>query len=232
MCAISLAILVPAAFADDLITGKGEQWKVYNGEPATASFWDINKAQIVGGAVVVPIQQFVSTTTGSFVIYLLNDYNVNLTGQTITAEANWTPGVAAGGSGTYETRSTVFSGAYVRVEFQDVASGHFTSNDYWWNSGSLDLNAVSSGTLTAPLTNRSQWTNICGQSATDKTAHPGPNCVGGTDPAVSPYDGFTNAMKNVKLIGISFGSSGSYASGIALYDATGTFTLTNFTISQ
>jgi hypothetical protein len=61
--------------------------------------------------------------------------------------------------------------------------------------------------------------------------HPGPNCVGGTDPAVSPYDGFSNAMKNVKQIGLAFGSSGSYASGIAMNGTTGTFTLTQFVIT-
>ena len=173
--------------------------------------------------VSFPIQQFLTTGTGSFAIYLLNNYNVDITGKTIAAAMNWTYGV-------YETRSTTFSGAYVRVEFQDVTSGPFTSNDYWWYHPNLDLNAVVSGTLTAPLTDRANWSNICGQSATDTTPQPGPNCVGGTDPAVSPSDGFSNAMKHVKLIGLSFGSSGSYASGVALDGGTGTFYLTSFTI--
>ena len=225
ICVIGLAIIVPAVFADDLINDKGEQWKVYNGEPATAAFWDIDKAQSNSGVVSFPIEQFLTPTTGSFAIYLLNNYHVDITGQTITATASWT-------SGTYKTRSTVFAGAYVRIEFQDTTSGTFTSNDYWWYTGTLDLNAVTTGTLTAPLTNRSQWTNICGQSATDTTAYPGPNCVGGTDPAVSPYDGFTNAMKKVKQVGLSFGSGGSYASGVALVGGTGTFSLTSFTITH
>ena len=47
---------------------------------------------------------------------------------------------------------------------------------YWWNTASLDLNAVSGGTLTGDLTNRTELTNLCGQSASDTTAHPGPNC--------------------------------------------------------
>jgi hypothetical protein len=109
-----------------------------------------------------------------------------------------------------------------------------TTNDYWWSTGSnsLDLNAASSGALSVPLTDRSKWTNICGQSATDTTPQPGPNCVGGTDPAVSPYDGFTNAMKSVKMIGLGFGSSGSYASGVAINGNTaGTFRLLSFTIA-
>jgi len=88
-----------------------------------------------------------------------------------------------------------------------------------------------SGTVTARLNDRANWSNICGQNATDTIAHPGPNCVGTTDPAVSPYDGFTNAMANVKEIGLSFGSAGSYASGIALDGGPGTFTMTNFTVT-
>jgi hypothetical protein len=38
-------------------------------------------------------------------------------------------------------------------------------------------------------------------------------------------------MKNVKQIGLAFGSSGSYASGIAMNGTTGTFTLTQFVIT-
>ena len=221
------AMIVPA-FAtspsnSDLLSNN---WKVLNGMPATNSFWDINKAQYDGTSVSFPVQQFLSTSTGSFAIYLENNYNVDLTGKTITAAANWTPG-------TYATRSTVFPGAYGRVEFQDVASSSFTSSDYWWyNNSSLDLNGVTSGTITAPLTDRAHWTNICGQVATDTTVNPAqPNCVGGTDPAGSPYDGFTNAMKDVKKVSLSFGSAGSYASGVALVDGTGTFNMTGFTIA-
>jgi hypothetical protein len=149
---------------------------------------------------------------------------VNITGQTFNMNASWTPGV-------YKTRSTVFPGAYVRFEFQDVTSGPFTSSDYWWSTVSLDLNAVSTGTLSASLADRTIWTNMCGQRADDTTPHPGPNCVGGTDPAVSPYDGFTAAMKNVKLVGLSFGSSGTYASGVALDGAVGSFQLFSFSIA-
>jgi hypothetical protein len=101
-----------------------------------------------------------------------------------------------------------------------------------WSTGSLDLNTMTHGTLTVLLTDRSQWTNICGQSATDRTAHPGPNCVGGTDPAVSPYDGFTNAMENVKQVSLSFGSGGSYASGVAIQGTTGIFQLQSFKVVQ
>ena len=114
-----------------------------------------------------------------------------------------------------------------------MTSGPFTSNDYWWYSGdSLDLNtATTSDTVIASLNDRVNWTNICGQVATDTTTHAGPNCVGGTDPAVSPYDGFTYAMANVKQLGLSFGSASRYASGIARDGGAGTFSVSAFSVT-
>lgn len=216
------AMAIPALAAKTTI---GDNWRVFNGMPATAKFWDINQPKITSSGISFPVQQFLSKTTGSFAIYLLNNYNIDMTGKTLNAAMNWT-------AGTYETRSTSFPGAYVRLEFQDTTSGAYTSNDYWWYSGSLDLNALpAEGILTASLADRTNWTNVCGQVATDVTPHPGANCVGGTDPAVSPYDGFTNAVKNVKMVGLSFGSAGSYASGVALDGGTGNFTLSSFTIT-
>ena len=208
------------------LLGNGNNWRVFNAMPDTAKFWDINQAKSNGsGGVQFPFQQFVSTTTGSFAVYLENNYNNDLTDKTISADVNWTPG-------KYTNRGTGPTlDAYVRLEFQDVASGNYTSNDYWWNTGSLNLNAVSSGTLTGSLSDRSQWTNVCGQAATDTTPHPGSNCVGGTDPAVSPYDGFTNAMKNVKQVNLSFGRASRFASGVAAVDTdNATFDLTRFTV--
>jgi hypothetical protein len=226
---VVFAIATPASAADP-----GKNWRVYNVKPATSSFWDINKTQAYTGGIGLlqfPIQQFDSEITGSFAVYLLNNYNVNITGQTLTATASWT-------GGSYLNRS-VSGSAYVRLEFQDVTAGPYTSNDYWWSTGTaaplaLDLNAGTSGTLTASLTEagRAQWTNLCGQSATDTTVYAGPDCgLGGTYPAVSPYDGFTNAMKNVKQLGLSFGNASRYASGVALDGGTGIFRVQSFTIT-
>lgn len=214
------------------LLGNGNNWRVFNVMPDTAKFWDINQAKSDGsGGVKFTFQQFESTTTGSFAVYLKNNYNVDLTGKTITANINWTPGA-------YTNRGTgPAEDAYVRLEFQDVASGNYTSNDYWWFTGTTgagvaNLNTASSATLTGDLNNRTLWTNICGQSAADTVAHPGPNCVGGTDPDVSPYDGFTNASKNVKEVNLSFGRASRYASGVA---AVGTdsavFEMTSFTVN-
>jgi hypothetical protein len=218
------ALAVTAASTTDL---SNQNWRAYNVKPATNSYWDINKAASVsGGGVQIPIAQFLSPTTGSFAVYLLDNYNVDLTGRTIAANVSWTSAT----SGAYVTRSsTCDTGAYVRLEFQDVTAGPYDSNDYWWSTVSLDLNTLTSGQLSASLADRTLWTNQSGKSATDTTA----NWVEwqGDTVAMSPYDGFSQAMKKVKQIGLSFGNACSYASGVAKIDGVGTFSLSSFTIT-
>lgn len=205
-------------------------WRVYNVMPATSKFWDINKANFDNDVISFPFEMFLTPATGSFAVYLKNNYNNDLTDKTITAEVNWT-------SGEYVNRGTGLTDAYVRLEFQDEASGNYTSNSYWWFTGTTgpgvtSLNGISSATLTGDLSNRALWTNICGQRADDDIPHPGANCVGGTDPEVSPFDGFTNAMKNVKEVNLSFGRASRYASGVAVLNLeNAVFNMTNFTVT-
>ena len=199
----SVAVAKTPGSSGSLIPG---QWKVYNIKAATSS-WDINKAQQVGTTLQFPIQQFLTKSTGSFAVYLLDNYNVSLTtSQTLSATMTWT-------AGPYVTRGPATDGAYVRFEFQDVTAGPYTASDYWWSTASLDLNASTSGTLSVSLANCALWTNMDGISACVDTV------------------GFANAMKNVKQLGLSFGSSGTYASGVALDDGTGTFTVLAFTVA-
>jgi hypothetical protein len=228
--ALMMVALAGSALAAPPTTSlMGQAWKVYNVKPATSSFWDINKVKLDASGLTFPIQQFQSKTTGSFAVYLLNNYNKDITGQTLSAEMNWT-------SGTYETRSTVSPGAYVRFEFQDVTAGPYNSNDYWWSTGTtnlnivLDLNAVTSGTLTASLSDCTLWSNQNGLSACDTTTVNWTDWQGNLI-AESPAVGFANAMKNVKQLGLSFGSSGTYASGVARDGGAGIFTVSAFTVT-
>lgn len=210
------------------------QWQVRSVMPATRAFWDIDKATADGaGGVMFPFAEYQSATTGSFAVYLQHNYNFDLTGKTITATANWTPDT------TYVTRGYPGdTGAYARVEFQDVSSsGNYGSNDYWWYTGdSFDLNnstQAAGKSVVAALSDRTHWSNLCGQSATDTTVYPSrTNCVGTTDPTGSPYDGFTNAMKNVKVVSLAFGRTSAYASGVAALDkSSATFDMTDFTVT-
>jgi hypothetical protein len=217
---VSALVALPIALSAIDITS--QQWRAFNVKPDTASYWDINHVtKDASGWLVVPVQQFDTKSTGSFLVYLLNNYNVNLTGKTLSTSVFWTPGI-------YETRSEGCGGAHVRFEFQDVSSGPYDSNDYWWSTVSLDLNAVSSGEITASLADRTLWTNQAGKSATDTT--PDWEDWTGTIVAMSPYDGFTKAMKKVKQLSLSFGSDCRYASGVALMDGTGTFTVQSFVV--
>jgi hypothetical protein len=200
-------------------------WRVYNVKPATSAYWDINKAaDLPGGLVQFPFQPFLSTTTGSFAVYLLVNYNYDLTAKTMTANVAWD-------AGSFVTRrfgDPNCSNAYVRLEFQDVASGNYDSNDYWWSTVGLDLNAVTSGVLVGSLADRNLWINQSGKPATDLTQ----NWVEwqGDTVHVSPYDGFTKAMKNVKQVSLSFGNECAYASGAAILGGSASFRLNSFTI--
>ena len=199
-------------------------WRVFNINPDVPKLWDINKAPSLGTSGVG--FTFNPLSTGWFTVYLKTNYGDLTDKTTMTAVTNWTP------SALYVNRfQQATPDALFRLYFQS-AQGNYTSNDYWWNTGSSDLNVGSSSTLTGNLNNRGEWTNLCGQSATDTTAHPGPNCVGGTDPAVSPSDGFDNAKRNVKEVGLSFGRAASYASGVAINSATpASFQLNSFTVT-
>lgn len=206
----------------------GQAWKVYNVKPATSSFWDINKVKLdADGNLTFPIQQFETTSTGSFAVYLLNNYNKDITGQTLSAEMYWT-------IGSYVTRGAASDGAYVRFEFQDVTAGPYNSNDYWWSTTSLNLNGVTNpawgATLTASLGTCALWTNMDGMSACDTTTVNWTDWQGNLI-AESPADGFANAMKNVKQLGLSFGSSGTYASGVALDGGSGIFSVVAFDLT-
>ncbi len=214
-------VVASAASTTDL---SRQNWWAFNVKPDTASYWDINRAAPQpDGGVQAPVNRFNSHTTGSYLVYLLNYYNLDITGKTIHAEMNWTPG-------NYENRSSC-GDSYVRLEFQDVTAGPYTPNDYWWSVIALDLDTDpdASGILEASLSDRTAWSNMGGRLATDETAN---WSYGGDTIAQSSYEGFTQATQKVKQVGLSFGNSCRYASGVALVGGTGTFTLESFTVTS
>jgi hypothetical protein len=232
-----VALLVVLAGAFSVAAGGGQttigQWRVFSVMPDTAAFWAIDKAAADGtGGVQFTFAQYQSASTGSFAVYLERNYNFDLTGKAITVTAHWTPGA-------YVTRGYPPDvTAFARLEFQDVSStGNYGSNDYWWYSGDVfnlnDASQASGKTVTAALSDRANWSNLCGQSAIDVTPYPQhTNCVGTTDPAGSPYDGFTSAMKNVKEVSLSFGRASRFASGVAaLGSSSAIFDMTNFVVT-
>lgn len=201
-------------------------WRVYNGLPATSKFWDINQLQpLSGGIGTFPFQPFVNATSGSFAIYLLLNYNYDITDKTIATTFD-----ISGSPGAFSTRNTnsACSGGFVRLEFQDVSAGPYDSNDYWWSTDALNLLNLANGQFEVSTQDRTHWTNQAGKSATDET----PNWTDwtGLQVALSPYDGFTKARKNVKQLGLSFGSPCTYASGVATANPGAAFDLLTFTV--
>lgn len=195
-------------------------WRVFNINTDVPKLWDINKAQSLdAGGVQFPFQT--STTagawdgTGWFTAYLKTNYNRDLTGKTITAIVDvvapvgtlfWTRTSACANAGT---------DAYVRLEFQS-ATGNYDASDYWWSTGNTwNLSTIANvpTTLTLSTTNAAAWSNIDGQT-------------GLQDPA-----GFAAALKNVKEIGVAFGSSCSYASGVNVSGGPASFQLRSYTVT-
>ena len=144
---------------------------------------------------------------------------------TITAEVGVT---ANSGSPTFVSSDACT--ATVGLEFQDTSAGTYDSNDYWWYQKRPSLESLTSGetTLTAPLDDRANWINQSGKSALDKTE----NWVEWQGDVVhmSPYDGFTKAMENVKIVSLSFGGCG-YARGVAVSSGTASFDLLSYSIA-
>jgi len=220
----SMAIPVLAAKpANDVLV---KNWFVYNRSSDFAKLWDDNKATVLDNGGVGFTFNNVGATTW-YTAYLKAHYNGDLTGKTITANVSVTEDNA-----TFVTRgdgSTSTVGIVIKS-----AEGNWGVNDYWWPTNRQLLSALGTDVDIIASTsdsNRANWINICGLPATDATIHSGPDCVGGTYPAESPYDGFTNALKNVKEVGLSFGGSG-YARGVALTGGTASFQLNSFTVAE
>ena len=209
---LMLGAVATSALAGDLAV---KNWRVFSILP-TAPVWDIDKAQsLPGGGVEFPFQQL---GDGEFAVYMHANYNVDLTGKTITA----TVGVDVTGDTHFWTRSIECANtgddAYVRLEFQSVNQGPYDPSNYWWSTGDNSWNlsylAVSGPQpLSISTTDLSKWSNINGQLAS-------------ADPA-----GFAKALKNVKQVSLAFGSACKYASGVAVTGGGGTFQLLSYTIA-
>lgn len=163
-----------------------------------------------------------------YTVYMLANDNKDLTGKTITAivRVDAESGTTFVGRGLCDDRT-----ATVGLEFQDTSAGANDSNDYWWSIDRPSLaSLMNGGTLVASLADRANWINQDGRPATDTTE----DWVqwNGEIVHMSPYDGFTKAMKNVKEVSFSFGDGCYYACGVAV-SGTGTasFDLLSFSIT-
>lgn len=175
---------------------------------------------IPGGGISFPLLN----ESDGYTSYLLGNYNKDLTGKTITAVVK----VVATSGTTFVSDDGCL--AEVGLEFQDTSAGTYDSNDYWWYLQRPTLASLAGveTTLTAPLDDRENWINQSGKSALDTTE----NWLEwqGDYVHMSPYDGFTKAMKNVKIVSLSFGGCG-YARGVAVSSGTASFDLLSYSIA-
>jgi hypothetical protein len=194
-------------------------WRVFNIDTSVPKLWDINKAQSLDGSgVQFPFQTSTGQPwngTGWFSVYLKTNYNRDLTGKTITAIVD----VVADADTKFWTRTSACANtgvdAYVRLEFQS-ATGNYDASDYWWSTGNTwNLSTIANvpTTLSLSTNDAALWSNIGGQTGAD-------------DPA-----GFAAALKNVKEIGVAFGSSCSYASGVNVSGGPASFQLQSYTVT-
>lgn len=169
------------------------------------------------GGLTFQVPQSDAGLTGTHAVYLTTAYTGPLsTSNVIDVGANWT-------AVTYNTRSTSDLAAYGRLEIQDVTSGNYNMNDYWWyNPQTFNLNTTTSGSITAPLSDLSGWTNICGLPASDVNTASSDvtDCMTGKTLTESPNQGFLAALANVREVNISFGRTSAFASGIATTSTT------------
>lgn len=99
--------------------------------------------------------------------------------------------------------------ANVRFYFQTDTGGKFAETDYWWsNPVSVDLEDLSTGvdqTLVVSLSDPSAWSDYYGHF--------------GSDPQYSAA--FADAVKDVQLIGVSFGGGCFFENGVGVQPGTG-----------
>lgn len=108
--------------------------------------------------------------------------------------------------------------ANVRFYFQTDTSGKFEETDYWWsNPVSVDLQDLTAAdvTLSNQMSVASNWSDFYGHT--------------GSDPIYNAA--FTKAVKDVQMVGLSFGGGCFFENGVGVVPGTGSgnFRLMDFT---
>ncbi len=217
MLALAGALPASASSGSDL---SASTWKIYTIQAATNTWSNMSNTKATDDAAATfDFQQYDPAGMGLDSVYLLtNVAKSDLSNTTITAKVS----VTTTGTALFYTRSKTCANngtdAYVRLEFQSTRSGPYSPSDYWWSTGvanNLNLSTLANqgpGTLQFSTANQAAWSNINGQNGADPTA------------------GFADALKNVKQVGVAFGSACSYASGVAIDGGTGSFHLLSYTL--
>jgi hypothetical protein len=229
---VGIVISVLPAFSQvDLL--RDGNWEVLTIKPPAHELTISRRGFTRFAALQIQIEPFLSETAGKFAVGVLLKRRLDLSDKTLVTDAVW----LAPSRTTFVTRSTIEGnvGAYIRYVISDItvrpdfAALIYNGNDYWFSRCTLDLNASRSGSLVVSLAPKR--INACGKSAEDIQA-PWLDCVTELPNGVSPAAGFLRTMRNVNELGLAFGNSSVYASGVVLSGTpvASTIVITNFTI--
>ena len=215
--AVALLTCGSGAWAGSASSDHGaSKWKV----------WDYNRIQTHPARIPDPTGtnglsfEFLSTPDTALLVTGHPSYKGTLlgddTGKTLSAKVGVT--VTAGTVFTYYGEpGGCDRAANVRFYFETNTSGKFEETDYWWsNPVSVDLEALKTAdqTLTVDF-DPTKWSDYYGHF--------------GSTPAYTAA--FLAAVKDVQLIGLSFGGGCFFENGVGIAPGTGSgsFRLENFT---
>lgn len=181
-----------------------QSWSYYNYNPNQKTL-SRKPADVAGGTATFNFAPGIFT---ALLTTMDKSMTGNLTGYTLTDSVTVGPS-----SGTFVTENGGGCGNPPAVRFYFDVAGQFAYTNFWWsNPESYVLAPNGTATLTASLTDPSQWSDWNGQSGT-------------TDPAA-----FAAAVANVKSVGLSFGGDCFFENGATIDP--GTSFSSTFTESQ
>lgn len=195
----------------DLATGESAgQWRAEDIflQPCDYWGWHVRKPLVLDpSGFEIPFNHYWS---GEYTVYLHNTWTGDLTGMEIVAKISIRKD---SGDPVFLTR-TLGDPAFVRLEFQ-TTTGSWDVFDYWWSYKCVSLEELVGGkaTLTVPLDDGALW-----------------QCINGGWTGETNETEYSEALANVHEVGLSFGRSASWASGVAVDGGEATFIVESYVI--
>ena len=211
---VGAATIATALLSSAPVMADASNWKVGYYTPSSVGTLSFAQAKPGGGIASLDFTNqsntaLLVTTHGTSKGDTLGD----LRGKTITATfhiSDVTGAFTYYGEGT--PSNPCGTPASTRLFFQTDNGGGFAYTHYWWSNPEAQVLANGTWTLTATV-QPSEWSDW------------------GGEPGATVAAGFLDAASNVKTIGLSFGGGCFFENGVGTVDGSGTFTLTDFTVS-
>ncbi|MDQ1371756.1 MAG: hypothetical protein QG582_671 [Candidatus Thermoplasmatota archaeon] len=227
----------------DLVGHEGQyEWRVLDRDldPSTGGTFELRKPMATDGGLSFVLNDVSSGEVSDlYTVYMVWYGSLDMTGATtITAKISMTYTgedptlVCRNGNSPYTAwqytdiyGNLVYYTPFVRLHFLSSTGDSWECSDYWWSSGDDgvefaylgfdDDKTAMSWTLTASLTDLASWSDRDGHFA---SAH---------------GDVFSEALGDVREIGLSFGGGSLYANGVGVFgsESVVTFGLKSYAIA-